>query len=201
FSRLEPGFTPEPPSGGDVALLSRWITLASAFAERLRDDDLLRHEWETRTEYDDDEGSGPCRILSLMPANGAADGRAITTALGDGVLAWRTYKPESPVQLDASFDFAKAAQFRRELPQRDRSWEFELCPAPRAVRTPQGRSWTVQVALGVDDPGGFVIGEALFAGPGPARRAASLLKFIETAGYIPAEVGVSRFDVGCCVHP
>lgn len=200
FSRFEPGYAPSPPSGDDVTLLARWITLATSFAERLREDDLLRHEWETRTDYDD-EDTGPCRILCLMPAGGDTTGRPITTPLGPGVLAWRSFTPESPVQLDGSFDFTKAAQYRRTLPRKNRSWEFEICPVPMLVRAPSGRSLSVQVALCVEEQTGFVIGYNLVAGPDPAFPADNLLKFVESAGYIPAEIGVTRMDVGRCVYP
>lgn len=201
FDSLSPGYAPAAVAGTEIALLTRYVRLAITFAERLSDDAALRDEWETRSGYEMLQSDEAVNVLCLAPAPPGVEGPAVATAYGEAALTWRRFTPESPVRLDGSFDQLDLAGVRRQFARRERAWEFEVCPSPILVGGRKERAATVQIALGVDEDSGIVLGFDMVAGAEAARPAANLLEFIKKAGYIPAEIGVTRVDVAQALAP
>lgn len=201
FCNYMPGYVLETVSGDEISLLTRYLRQAVTFAVRLRDDDILRHEWTTRSGFNGDLADDTYSVLCLVPMSAGAGGRHLPSEYGDCTLQWRRMTPESPLQIDASFDELVLASVQRRFRRMDRAWAFDVCPTPIAIGGHNTRAANVQIALCVDESSQMVIGFDMIPGLEPALPAANLLGFIEYAGYIPSEIGVTRLDVARSLVP
>lgn len=193
FNSLVPGYMNWTLDDDEAASMARFMKVVAAFAALIRDDVILRSEWERESSYPGMDLE-VFRVLCIVPGD-AADSHTLETEYGPFRLEWRKVTPSSPVRIDPMYNEIEMMSLKKRLRRADLFWEFDVWPAPIRIGGPRERPAAVEIAMCVESASGIVLGVEMSAGDDPSRPAAHLLQFIGTAGYIPAGVAVARSDV------